>query len=121
MRKVVLFVYKTDRVFAMSTVDPALHALLKAYNEMSTQVYEGGRCDVCVYVTGSKGLTYCSFHPHGDEDVEDFLLEICRDNDISLGRCRITLNGRKFDVHKGMKVRDLADDPGNGCPWFVIN
>ena len=93
----------------------------KIYNELSTRVLEGGRCDVLFYITGGKSnLIHFLRAPNGDEDVEGLLLRTCKEEHIVLAQCHVTLNGHTFHVQKDKHVKDLPDDLGKQCPWFEI-
>ena len=76
---------------------------------------------VRVVLMGSKGPVASVRRPYGDEDVEELLLDYCGEHFLVLGKCHVTLNGRVFHMHKGMKVEDLPDDPHERVPCFVIH
>jgi hypothetical protein len=93
-----------------------------SYNELSTRVLPGGRCDVRFHITwGKNNVVNFLRAPWGYEDVEGLLLRTCKEKDIVLAQCHITLNGHAFHVQKGMQVKDLPDDLVRKCPWFEID
>jgi hypothetical protein len=99
-----------------------LHRLVDAHNEVSTRVLPGGRCDVLFYMTGGKSnMVHFLRAPYGDDDVEGLLLRTCKQQDIVLAQCHITLNGHTFHVQKDMQVKDLPDDLQKKCPFFEID
>lgn len=104
---------------SMQKLQELLRKLQTPTKTLSAKVDKGGRCSVLVYVTGSK-VFYANYAPRGDECVKIFLLRVCADHKLELGRCVITLNGRPFSMTKDMRIRELPDDTEKGVPWFVI-
>jgi len=59
----------------------------------------------------------------GSENVEDILRKYCEDMNTyvdNISTCRVTLNGKNYDIAKSVKVKDLPNDSEKDFPIFVI-
>ena len=48
------------------------------------------------------------------------MLRTCKEENMVLSQCHITLNGKAFHLQKDMQVKDLADDLVKKFPFFKI-